>query len=250
MKSPSAKRHFDWDRLEGRSCPSHAVAPMPVPVPLPSPTLPIERIDAYSLTKHQADLATVATGKDAVVFLGDSITDWFATRSGAAIWRRQIAPLGAADFGVKSDASQNVVWRVENGELAGKPKVAGVMVGTNDLTLSRSVDYTVAGIVAVVTAIRAQSPGTHVVLMGLLPRASAPLNPIHADVALVNAALAQAAPGLGATYLDINAQFLRPNGSIVPGMLLDGEHPTARGYQVWANAIQPILVGLLTNTTG
>jgi lysophospholipase L1-like esterase len=184
-----------------------------------------------------------------VVFLGDSITDWFASRSGAAIWRRQIAPLGAADFGVKGDASQNLVWRVQNGELAGKPKVAVMMIGTNDLSLSQSVDYTVAGIVAVVDAIHAESPGTHVVLMGLLPRATSRSNPVHADVAPVNAALAQAAPGLGATFLDINARFLRPNGTIAPGMFLDGEHPTARGYQAWADAIKPILVGLLANET-
>ena len=45
--------------------------------------------------------------------------------------RRRAA--GAADFGVGSDQTQNVLWRLLNGELGGHPKVAVVMIGTNDL---------------------------------------------------------------------------------------------------------------------
>ena len=52
------------------------------------------------------------------------------------------------------------------------------------------------------------------------------------------------APGK-VTFLDIGAKFLQPDGSITREVMGDFLHPTAKGYEIWAEAIEPLLVKLL-----
>ena len=175
------RRHLEWDILEGRRCPTVAGAAASV--------APVERTDGYEVERHAEDLAQVASGQDRVVFLGDSITDWWGNGSGASVWSQQVAPLGAADFGVVADTAEDLLWRIDNGELAGKPKVAVVEIGTNDLGEGRSDDQTVASIQAVVRAIQTTSPTTQVVLMGLFPRGASATDPLRLEIGDVNAQL-------------------------------------------------------------
>ena len=87
-------------------------------------TTPLQRTDAYAVTAHAAALAAVAAGKGSgVVFFGDSITQaWAWNGFGLPAWQASLAPLGAADFGVGSDQTQNVLWRLLNGETRRPPQ--------------------------------------------------------------------------------------------------------------------------------
>jgi len=87
------------------------------------------------LTRHEGFVDLARKGGIAVLFVGDSITDgWRNEAKGAkAIWDREFAPHGAANFGIGGDRTQHVLWRLENGELDGiKPKVVVLMIGTNN----------------------------------------------------------------------------------------------------------------------
>uniref|UniRef100_A0A8C4TED4 1-alkyl-2-acetylglycerophosphocholine esterase n=1 Tax=Erpetoichthys calabaricus TaxID=27687 RepID=A0A8C4TED4_ERPCA len=49
------------------------------------------------------------------------------------IWRELFSPLHALNFGIGGDATQHVLWRLQNGELDHiNPKVVVVWVGTNN----------------------------------------------------------------------------------------------------------------------
>jgi lysophospholipase L1-like esterase len=228
------RHRIDWDLLEARICPSQYSIP------------PVERTDVYSLIRHDQDLQQVATGHGGqVVFLGDSITDWWANGAGTTVWNQTMAPLGAADFGVVADQAENLLWRIENGELAGDPKVAVVEIGTNNLGFGHTVDYTVSAIEAVVNEIKALSPTTQVVLMGLFPRGSAS-DPLRAEVNQTNGDLATwAQSSSGVTFLDIDSALAGPGGSIASDFLPDQLHPNADGYAAWAEGLEGTILGLL-----
>ncbi len=63
----------------------------------------------------------------------------------------------------------------------------------------------------------------------------------------VNANLAELADGRKLRYLNINSKLADPDGVLFEGMMnaRDKLHPTAKGYQVWADALKPIFTELL-----
>jgi sialate O-acetylesterase len=49
-------------------------------------------------------------------------------------------------------------------------------------------------------------------------------------------------------YLNLNANFVQPDGKVSLKLFPDGLHPSAEGYAVWANAMNPLLYQLLGRT--
>jgi lysophospholipase L1-like esterase len=185
--------------------------------------------DAYAARAAQAG---------GVVFFGDSITyrwgDSGRVAPGSEAWQAQFAPLGATNFGIEGDETQNVLWRVQHGELAGRPRVAVVMIGINNLFGGDSPGEVAFGVAAVVAAIRAASPGTTVLLLGLLPVNA---DAINALVPQVNALLAGLGDGRKVRYLDLGGRLLRPDGTVDTSLLADAVHPNANGYQALADGL-------------
>ena len=106
----------------------------PPPVPADQPRM---RADRNSHLAHQQLLAKARSGGIDVYFLGDSIT----RRWGAidypdflAQWKKSFHGWNAADFGWGGDRTENILWRLENGELDGvNPKVIVLLAGTNNV---------------------------------------------------------------------------------------------------------------------
>jgi lysophospholipase L1-like esterase len=63
----------------------------------------------------------------------------------------------------------------------------------------------------------------------------------------VNANLAKLNDGKKLRYLNINSKLANADGVLFEGMMnaRDKLHPTVKGYQVWADALKPILTELL-----
>ncbi|MBV9762601.1 MAG: hypothetical protein JO340_18720 [Acidobacteriaceae bacterium] len=214
------------------------------------------RTDANSLTAHGQLIEKAKQGGIDVYFEGDSIT----RRWGAldypqlmANWKRNFYGWNAADFGWGGDQTQNILWRLENGELDGvNPKVVVLLAGTNNVgdklarggADARAADIT-RGLEAIVRTIRGKAPGATVIVMGIFPR--------NDDVAYmpvidrINANLPGMADGRKIRYLKINDKLADGNGMLFKGMMnaADKLHPTEKGYQVWADALKPILRELL-----
>jgi lysophospholipase L1-like esterase len=179
-----------------------------------------------------------------LVFDGDSITaGWNWQGRGQEIWDARYAKLNATDFGIAGDQVQNVLWRLQHGQLEGiNPKMVVFMIGANNIMIGNDPpDQIAAGIKVALAEYQKDAPNATILLIGCLPfKKDQAADPLRAAVMQVNSLIAHLADGKRIIYLDIGSKFLNPDGSICADMFVsDRVHPSAKGYQAWADAIQP-----------
>jgi lysophospholipase L1-like esterase len=189
--------------------------------------------------------------------IGDSITRRCGTSDTQYAtflehWNRSFKGWNAADFGWGADRIQNILWRLDNGELTDvNPKVIVIMAGTNNLG-ARSVpgnEQAIAaeiadGIQAIVQRSRKLAPRATVIVMGITPRND---NMAYMPViSQTNALLARQADGRKVRFIDLNGKLADASGKLLPGMTgTDQLHLALPGYEVWADALKPVLASLL-----
>jgi lysophospholipase L1-like esterase len=203
------------------------------------------------LKQHETYVATASRGGIDLLFLGDSVTGlWDKTAPG--VWGRHFGPRKAANFGIGGDRTQNLLWRIDHGELDGiKPKVVVVMIGANNLPVQLE-DQVFDGIKAVVDRVRTKLPETKILLLGVTPRAlnRDPHQPTAAPdprIPSLNARLAKLEDAPKLRYLDIGPSLLDPSGQLVQAIQPDFFHLSRKGYQAWADAMEPVLWEMLEN---
>jgi lysophospholipase L1-like esterase len=217
---------------------------------------PVARGDRNSLIAHEQLLQKTKEGRVDIYFEGDSITRrWDANDYPElqANWNRNFFGWNAADFGWGGDTTQNILWRLENGELDGlNPKIIVLLAGTNNVGSAVPEDGEQAevasitrGIGAIVRVMQAKAPGATIILTAIFPR-----NDEMADMSIIRAInenLSRLADDQKIRYVDINRELADSEGKLFPGMLnaKDKLHPTVRGYQVWADALKPIFSEIL-----
>ena len=64
-------------------------------------------------------------------------------------------------------------------------------------------------------------------------------------IADINRTIAKLDDGKRVHYLDISAGFLDAAGNIPADVMSDGLHPTTKGYEIWANAVDEPLAKLM-----
>ena len=215
---------------------------------------PAPRTDRNSQVAHAQLLEKAKQGRIDVYFAGDSITRrWGATDYPELLanWRTNFFGWNAADFGWGADRVENILWRLENGELDHvNPKVIVLLAGTNNVGNATPpaddaarVEDVSRGIKAVLDVMRARAPQATIILTAIFPRNDnmAVMPTINA----INARIATFADGKMVRFLNINGRLAGSDGRLLDGMMHDRLHPTPQGYQVWADALVPILTELL-----
>lgn len=245
---PNWRYFIPWaDRELGRT---------PVTVPLAAriqADQAMPRADANSRLAHEQLLQKTKQGKIDLYFVGDSITRrWGATDypQFLAHWKRTFSGWNAANFGWGADRTQNILWRLENGELDGlQPKAFVLLAGTNNVpdTVPGAEDAQAAditrGLTAIVRLLRQRAPRAVVIVTAIFPRND---NPAYQPVIeKVNAQLEKLADGRQIRFLNVNAKLADGQGRLLPGMMPDKLHPSLEGYQVWADGLKPLLTEIL-----
>jgi len=218
---------------------------------------------AMFLQRHREFLEIARTAPRCdVLFIGDSITDMWRDETvnnvprGRKVWDRYFAPLHALNFGIGGDRTQHVLWRIQEGELDRvRPKAIVLMIGSNNTGIERVegrvgqprnlTPEVIAGVKAVVSALRAKLPATKILLLGIFPRGEQVDLPQRQQIREVNAALAPLHDGKHIHFLDIGSVFLKPDGAIDRALVPDSTHPNDKGYETWAQAIDAPLKKLL-----
>jgi lysophospholipase L1-like esterase len=189
---------------------------------------------------HERFLKRTKEGPIDILFLGDSITAGWAG-AGKAVWAKTYGDKNAANFGIGGDRTEHVLWRITNGELEGiKPKVVVLMIGTNN-TGGNDAASIANGVTKIVETIRTKLPETKVMLLGVFPRAPKADSPARAKIKQINEIIAKLDDGKMVRYLDIGQKFLTEDGTLTKEIMPDALHPNAAGYQIWADAIAPLL---------
>jgi lysophospholipase L1-like esterase len=102
------------------------------------------------------------------------------------------------------------------------------------------VDQIAEGVANVTAEYQKRCPNAEILLLGIFPRSALPTDPIRAKIAAINKKIS-ALQGGRVTYLDIGAKFLQPDGTLTKEIMPDFLHPSAKGYQIWADAIQAVV---------
>ena len=240
------------------------------------PVIPQHRIgrDAWYAPKgwwerrHKEKLAAIAKGPDTydMVFVGDSITHnwegWLnpdeakfidalhnngkgrlknGARPAADSWDAMAAKYRVLNLGYGGDCTQHVLWRIANGEMDGyKAKNVMLMIGTNN---AERPDAVVNGIKAVVEAIRSKQPEARILLSAIFPRQASSQHKKRKRNDYINSKIKELADGEKVVWLDFNAKFLKPDGTLTREMFPDLLHPAAEGYRIWFNEVKPFLTG-------
>jgi lysophospholipase L1-like esterase len=215
---------------------------------------PVARTDQNSRIAHEQLLEKAKKGRIDVYFVGDSITRrWGASdpqyRSFLENWTTNFFGWNAANFGWGADRIENILWRLENGELDGvNPKIIVVLAGINNIGKDpappQKATHIAAGIKAVADVCQAKAPEAAIVLTAIFPRNdNMQVIPVINDV---NRQIAKLADGKKVRFVDINRQIADENGKFFEGMVNpDKLHPALPAYQIWADALKPIFTEII-----
>lgn len=215
-------------------------------------TIPQAKENAYWRWKHWEDVAKAARGNIDLLFVGDSITGRWET-VGERIWNRYYVHRRAMNIGIGGDGTEHVLWRLGHGVTDGiEPKVAIVMIGTNNLDTYLRFDVgspgdVADGIWAVVRTLEKNLPETEILLLGLLPRDHKETLTRRTIKALNQELESRARDEERVHFLEIWDEFLESETQLLRAELMDdiALHPSEAGYRVWAEAMEPLLARLL-----
>mgnify|MGYP003337475157 FL=1 len=215
-----------------------------------SPTTPKERTDFIWTDQNKeinADLKKLGSQID-LAFIGDSITRRWRGDGNKEVWNKYWGSYRAVNMGIGGDATQNVLFRLKNGQLDNyQARVFVVMIGTNNCWGKETVPADVAaGVKSILDLIQSKQPKSKILLLSILPVGDKP-NPGREKRAAINSLISKFHGG-PVHYLDISAKFLESDGTISKDVMPDFLHLSPKGYEIWSEAIKDKIAALLAET--
>lgn len=196
------------------------------------------------MARHESFNKRVAEGNVDLLLIGDSITQGWEG-AGKDVWAKYYTPRHAVNLGIGGDRTQHVLWRLDNGNIKDiHPKAAVLMIGTNN-SGSNTSEQIAEGITAIVQKLRKDLPETKILLLAVFPRGADKSDPRRQVNEATNAIISKLDDGKMVYYLDIGPAFLADDGTLSKEIMPDLLHLSPKGYQIWAEAIEPKLAVLM-----
>lgn len=203
--------------------------------------------------RHAEKVAAAASEKFDLILVGDSITHNWEGDEYQPAWNQFFAPRHALNLGYSGYRTENVLWNVQNGELAGQsPKVMTLMIGTNNVDeknypTRHTAGQVAGGIEAILKVMRAQCPEAKIILLACFPGCYGGPNPTSHRAILERASelIRPLADNRHVFFCDVNHVFLTPEGAINQALMPDFLHPSPAGAKLWAQAMEPLLAQLM-----
>ena len=184
------------------------------------------------------------------MFIGDSNTHGIDDGADKGVFAAALAPATVGNFGFGGDRTENVLWRLDHGNLFGKlkPKVVMIMIGTNNTGHRMDPPDEIAkGVEMIVGRVTTRFPDAQVLLLAIFPRGASAGDAMRINNDKANQIIAKldgSADG-HVHYMDINAKFLTTDGTLSQEIMPDLLHPNAKGYEIWAGAVGPEIKKLM-----
>ena len=176
-----------------------------------------------------------------VLLVGDSITIQWGDS-----WKRNFPDKKAVNIGIGGEKTQNVLWRLDHGGVAGlEPKVVILMIGNNNMffTPETGIEPVAKGIKTCAANLRDKFPNAPLIVAKVLP-AHAPGNRFYEDIKKTNAALdgLDLAADPMVQVLDLTADFTESDGTLKKSLFKpDNIHLSPAGYDAYAGRLKPML---------
>lgn len=205
-------------------------------------TEPVDRKDRWWVDRQAGNVAQMEKGDVELLLIGDSITHgWDGQKE---LYDKFFGKYKPINMGFGGDQTQHVLWRLEHLPLDKiQPKVAQVMIGTNNISRpDTSPKETAEGIAAIVKKLQSQYPKIQIIVLKVFPRDEKPDSKLRKRVDEINAELPAVLKDLkNVELVDINAGFLDKDGVLPRKIMGDFLHPGKEGYEHWGTSIEPVI---------
>lgn len=197
------------------------------------------------MPRHKEKLALRDTDPE-LVFLGDSITQGWED-AGAEVFEEAFGQWRTLNLGFSGDRTENVIWRLEHGEVEGiDPELVVLMIGTNNTGHRMDPpDEVAAGITEIVDQLRDRLPGAEVLLLAIFPRGETVDDSERQNNRATNRLIRPLGEREGVHYASVNSVFTDEEGRLDSELMPDLLHPNAEGYRLLADELKPMVEGLM-----
>ena len=248
LDAPFSRILLTLGLLLGISATLRAECPIPKHVVTTPAAQTFDWAKSWWIPRHEQKIKEVKDcgGDIDLVFLGDSITHGWE-KGGKEIWNQYYANRKALNLGFGGDRIEQVLWRIDHGAFDGmKPKLTVLLIGVNNINQKSSTpEQKVDGIRAILKRLEAKQPEMKILLLAVFPWGPTADCKKREGVNAINQYLPKLADGDRVFYLDIGNVFLEEDGTLPKSVMPDLLHPNAKGYTLWAEAIEPTVKKLL-----
>jgi lysophospholipase L1-like esterase len=228
-----------------------------------SAIVPVPKLenDSYDWWKRHAEVLRIKDSiNPQIILIGNSITHFWGGEpklrysdgklripNGPKTWDSLFSGYRVLNLGFGWDRTQNVLWRLDRGELDGlHPNTVIINIGTNNTSQTANARINkaseiVEGIRSICLRVRSKVPGARIILMAVFPREQFPSDPRRILIDEINNQLKSFATEQKIIYVDIGPNMVDANGVFLQGMTFDFCHPTEKGYQIWADGIRTLI---------
>lgn len=199
------------------------------------------------MPRHEEKLAALEEAERVdLLMIGDSITHSWET-GGKAVWDKYYAPRNAFNIGFSGDRTEQVIWRLQHGEVEGiSPKLAVIMIGTNNTGHRKDPpEQIAAGVKAIIGELQERLPETKILLLAIFPRGETSEDQLRQNNDATNERIKAFADNERVWWLDLSSSFLDAEGKLSKEIMPDLLHPNGRGYEIWAEAMEPMIEKLM-----
>lgn len=189
--------------------------------------------------KFAEDLAIARQGNIDLLLVGDSITQGWPQAQQEKFFK----DYRTANFAIGGDLTNNLLWRLEHGEIEKlKPKAVVLLIGINNLASAQHTPEEVfLGVEANVNKLRSAFPQAKILVNAIFPYKEKAQDPMRATIIKTNKLIQKLDDGKQVFFFDYGPLLLQADGSISPEIMADFLHLTPAGYEIWGEAMAPSL---------
>jgi lysophospholipase L1-like esterase len=192
------------------------------------------RREGFIVKYQEAGMAEEMTGPKSLVFLGDSLVEFFD-------WQSRFPDHRVYNLGIAGETVEGLLSRIRGIiQYFDSPDFIFIMAGINNVAMD-DLDF-VGDYIRIIDMLSSAYPGSRIYIHSLAPTL---VDWMPGDSIIeVNLSLRKTAGKKGIGYIDLHRLFLDHSGDAIQDYFLpDGVHISDEGYAVWSDKIEAILNG-------
>jgi lysophospholipase L1-like esterase len=194
-------------------------------------SVPIRKLSYKDVRRGLFALSKIQAA--AIIMLGDSLTE-------GGPWSELTGCPSIVNRGIGGDTTKGVLGRLDE-VLKMQPRAVFVMIGVNDISLGMPKETTIHNLRAIFD--RLESNSTRTFVSYVLPVAAGHgKRRMNEEISALNVAISDLVAGRShVTTIDLRPLLRDANGNLGEEFSYDGLHLSPRGYEVWRDAVAPII---------